>query len=140
MTQTGEKTAHTSDIVIMTKTQPMIVSATPKEPNALPFAFKGAATNNGAVAIAPPSTIEASSAPGSRSRNPTFRWSRKRGTQSQKTVDATSHAGSTTNQPVSRSSAEETSASATAPESTKKKIANSAWSAAEPTSIPQARA
>ena len=102
---TGEKTAQTSDSVIMMKNQPIIVMTTPNEPNAFPFAFTVAGKKKGEVALAPPRTNVASSAPGSRARKPIVRCKRKRGTQSQKTVDPRSQTGRRTSQPVSRSSA-----------------------------------
>ena len=70
LAQTGEKTAQTSDIVIMMKNQPIVVSTTPNEPNAFPFAFTVAGKKKGVAALAPPRTIVASSAPGRRARSP----------------------------------------------------------------------
>ena len=73
LAQTGEKTAQTSDIVIMMKNQPIVVSTTPNEPNAFPFAFTVAGKKKGVAALAPPRTSVASSAPGSRARRPMLR-------------------------------------------------------------------
>src|SRR2546423_1321458 len=123
--QTGENTAQTSESVIMMKTQPMSVRTTPKEPNARPFAFMAAPRKRGDTAMNPPTTTVASTAPGMSARSATSLCSRNRGTQSQKTVDAANHAGTTRSRPwVLRPSAA-TTKSATEPARTKKKIANS---------------
>ena len=58
---------------------------TPKEPNAR-FLVHVGPIQSGAVATVPPRTNEARSAPGRRARRVTFRWSRKRGGESQKII------------------------------------------------------
>ena len=69
--QTGEKTPHTSEIVARTYPQAISASTTPNEPKRLPSEFSEGAKNNGDTAVAPPITIVARSAPGSRARRPT---------------------------------------------------------------------
>ena len=118
----------------------MNVITTPNAPKVLPFAFNGAAMKSGEVAAVPPTTMDVSSAPGSSARSPIFRCSRNRGTQSQKTVEPTSQTGTSTIQPVSCNRTVARTARARTPVRTKKKMANSPWSASDPTLMPQARA
>ena len=77
---------------------------TPNEPNAFAFWFSAGPIQSGEVAIVPPTTNVARSAPGRSERIEILRWSRKRGVQSQKISEPTIQAGSTTTQPADRSS------------------------------------
>ena len=70
----------------------------------------------------------------------TFRWSRKRGVQSQKMIEAAIQAGIRTSQPSLRRFAAETVISATRPLAAKNQIANRTWSVTDPTWMRQARA
>src|SRR5256714_345757 len=121
----GENTDKTSASVTMMKTQPMTVRTPRKDPNARPLVFMVAPRKSGDTAMNPPTTTVASTAPGMSARSATSLCSRKRGTQSQKTVDATSHAGTTRSRPWALRPSAATTKSATEPARTKKKIANS---------------
>jgi len=90
----------------------------------LPFALRGAARKSGDVAIVPPRTTDARIAPGRSARSPILRWSRRDGIKSQKAVDAISQAGRTTIHPRARRLVAETSATAIAALTRKKKSAN----------------
>ena len=113
---------------------------TPNEPNAFAFWFSVGPIQSGEVAIVPPTTNVARSAPGKRERNEILRWSRKRGVQSQKIIEPAIQAGSNASKPLARSSDAETVISAISPLKAKNQIVKRSWSAAVPTWMRQARA
>ena len=70
----------------------------------------------------PLSTNVASSAPGRSERSETSRWSRKRGVQSQKTIEPPTQIGSATSQPLALSSDADPNMTARMPLTTKNQI------------------
>ena len=74
------------------------------------------------MAIVPPTTNVARSAPGRSERSEILRWSRKRGVQSQKIIEPAIQAGSSASQPSARSSDAETVISAISPLKAKNQI------------------
>src|SRR6201999_3489049 len=81
--QTGEKTAQTIEMVMQMRMYAKVAMTAPNELNALASAFRVGPIHSGDVAIVPPRTKDASSAPGRRERTAILRCRRKRGVQSQ---------------------------------------------------------
>src|SRR5512132_1865877 len=97
---------------------------TPNAPNALAFWSSVGPIQSGEVAIVPPTTNVARSAPGRSERSESSRWSRNRGVQSQKIIEPAIQAGSVASQPFERSSDAETVMRATSALAAKNQIAN----------------
>ena len=87
----------------------------PNPPNAVAFWFIVGPIQSGEVAIVPLRTNVASNAPGRSERIGIARWSRKRGVQSQKTIEPAIQSGSARSQPLARSSDAEPSMNARRP-------------------------
>ena len=117
----------------------MTVITTPNAPNVLPFAFSGAARKSGDVAAVPPRSEGREQRAGQQGAEPDLPVEKKARHPEPEDRRADEPDGYEESQPVLWNSVEAMTASVTAPLRTKKKIANSPWSASDPTLIPQAR-